>query len=205
MLTRNREHVYRECPDLHTPGNNLLVLLTWAPSFNGPASRMLNDWARSENGLHFSQRLIENFKKRQMPAQLALILIAFLSFERLLDNPPTDSVLPAGSSYLDDLHAILQGQVPAGRRNVLERIAFAFLRVLWKAGGYGRLAETIDIVLDMDWPQLDYLDGLSDQYVVKRLHKELCHQDAFDEVTRVLRRRVCVDGNSSAAHDTAVH
>ena len=159
------------------------MLLTWHQRLDDRASRVLCAWAQSGIGLHFFRQLKQNFRNRQKPTQLALTVIALLSFEQLLDNPLSGSVPPVESSYPEDLHTLIQGQEQASKR-----VALAFLRALWKAG-CNRLAEIYEVVLDTDQPLLDHLDWLLDRYVGKRLHDGSGHQDAFHEVIRGYKSR----------------
>ena len=184
MLTIHSQDVFFRYPSLQTPENCLRLLLTWSPNLHGKTLQALCNWAQSEEGLRFSTGLVKEFSKHEMPAQLTMILLALLSFERLLPYSPGETILPIGRSYLEDLDVILSGQERTNKRAVLEEMVFSFSRVLSRVKGYETILHVKNTVLDKDPPQSG-LGGLSEKYAIARLEERVCHKEALNRVLNV--------------------
>lgn len=179
---RDRAETYRHLPSLQNPVNDMLVLLTWSSNLQGHLLRVLSEWANSDDGVTLYQRLVEDLQNSQKTEQLALILAALLSHERLVYTAE-DAVRPINGCYLADLDALLSGKSLSNRRTVLERMCLSMLRVLGTLGNeYEETINFLAITLHIQTPLLDPFDGFTDQYLLSRI-RTLPHKGAYKVVT----------------------
>lgn len=144
---------------------------------------MLSEWASSGGTSKLFQRLKEDFRHPQSPEQLALVLAALICYTRLLPYSPNDITQPINGCYLADLNFLLRGISLSNQRTVFERIGFSLLRVFTTLGdGCEDIIQLLDGALDKDPPLLDALDGLTDQYIAKRITGRLSHLNAYIEI-----------------------
>ncbi len=190
MLTEDSEHTYRRIPSLRKEKNNILLLLTWSSTYHGQSLKVLSDWIKSEGSLKLYQRLIEALWLSQTPEEFALTLAALLCRERLLPYTVDDTTQPIGGSYLVDLDAILNGQDISNRRTVFEQMILSLLRVLYTLETSEETVKLLAEILDKEASLLEPLDGVADQYCVKKIHG-YNHNKAFEEAREGLLK--CVE------------
>lgn len=190
MLTEDTEHTYRRIPSLRKEKNNILLLLTWSSTYHGQSLKVLSDWIKSEGSLKLYQRLIKALWLSQTPEEFALTLAALLCRERLLPYTVDDTTQPIGGSYLVDLDAILNSQDISNRRTVFEQMILSLLRVLYTLETSEETVKLLAEILDKEASLLEPLDGVADQYCVKKIHG-YNHNKAFEEAREGLLK--CVE------------
>lgn len=182
ILIGDSAHLCHEQPSLQRPENNILVLLIWS-SIESMVNRVLVEWVTSDDGWSVYERILRDVQDSQTTAQLGLILAGLLGYQRLLPFTPNDTTRPIKGSYLADFDAIVNGDPLSNQRTVFERMAFSFLRVLDTfKDDHHNTRRLLVIVLDTNTPLLDSLDGISDQYWIRRMKDGLTHEDAFEMV-----------------------
>ena len=181
MLTEDSEHTYRRFPSLRKEENNILLLLTWSSTYQGQTHEVLSDWIESEESLTLYRRLIEDVRLEQSSEEFALTLAALLCRERLLPYTMDDTAEPIGGSYLTDFDTIVNGQDISNRRTVFEEMILSLVRVLYTLNTNEEAARFLTEVLGKDASLLKLLDGVADQYCVRKLCRHE-HNSAIEEV-----------------------
>ena len=119
------EHKYEQIPSLNRSENNVLLLLAWSSECTGRALRALHAWAVSTDGQAVYRRLVEHLRLPSAPAQVALDLVALLSFLRVrtYGSSRTDEAKP---NHLSDFHSLLKGLPSSKARETIEHETWSF-------------------------------------------------------------------------------
>lgn len=175
--------IYRTIPPLQKLENNVLCLLTWSTMVSDRQLKVLAEWARSENGWSLYKQLAKDVQDSQSTEQLSLTIAALMSYRRLFPDSSDDSDQPIKGSYLADLDALFGGHLLGNSGTVGERMILSLIRVL---PSYVDQSESLimflDTILDRQTPLLHAFDGLSDQYLRRRIDGQP-HEKAIVEVS----------------------
>lgn len=119
------ERIYEQIPSLNRSENNVLLLLAWSSECTGRVLRALHAWAVSTHGQAVYRRLVEHLGLPSTPAQVALDLVALLSFLRLqpYGSSRTDE---AKANHLSDFHSLLKGSPSSKARETIEHETWSF-------------------------------------------------------------------------------
>lgn len=119
------EHIYEQIPSLNRSENNVLLLLAWSSECTGRALRALHAWAVSTHGQAVYRRLVKHLGLPSTPAQIALDLVALLSFLRLqpYGSSRTDE---AKANHLSYFHCLLKGSPSSKARETIEHETWSF-------------------------------------------------------------------------------
>ena len=145
------------------------MLLTWSSTYHGQTLEVLSDWVKSEESLDLYQRLIKDLSLQQTTEDFALALAALLCRERLLRCNRTDNKRINEAGFLMDFDAIMDGQDISNRWTVFEQMTMSLMRVLSASQGSENIFQFLAEVLDKEAPLLKSLDGVADQYCVRKV------------------------------------
>ena len=80
---KTSEQIYHELLSLQQPANNMLLLLIWSSNCTGQVLRALHEWALFKGGELAHWDLVQCLHLWTVHTEVALLLTAFLSLERL--------------------------------------------------------------------------------------------------------------------------
>lgn len=161
------------------------MLLTCSSTYHGQTLEALSDWVKSEESLNLYQRLIKDLWLQQTIEDFALTLAALLCRERLLPSKGKDNERITEAGFLMDFDAIMNGQDIRNKWTVFEQMIMSLMRVLSTSQGSENICQFLADVLDKNPPLLKSLDGVGDQYCVRKVrgHK---HSKAYQEAEEEL-------------------
>ncbi|KAF7505078.1 hypothetical protein GJ744_001297 [Endocarpon pusillum] len=179
------EHTHQIIRLLDKPENNILFLLTTNTISPDRKIKVLSDWAKSEDGRSLCNRMLKDISCVQKREQLALTVVAWMSYRQLVPDQLDGFDQPITGSYLGDLDAHLDGE-PLGNSGIVGlRMGFSLLRVLNSYEGRFRdLINCLGTAFDLETPLLHLWDGLSDQYWSRRIMGQP-HESAMEEVSQL--------------------
>lgn len=169
LLTEDSKHTYHWLSSLWKKENNILVLLTWSFMYYDQTLEVLSNWINSEESLNLYQQLIEDLWLQQTHEQFELTLIALLCCEQLLTYSTDETAQLIENSYLTDFNAILNSQDIKNRQTVFEQMILSFVHVLYTHKNSQNMLVLLVKVLDIKPSLLKLLDGVSDQYCVRKV------------------------------------
>jgi len=189
MANGNSEYTYEQIPSLNHSENNVLLLLVWSSDCTERALRALRAWAISEHGQAECRRLVEHLGLPRTPAQVALSLVALLSFLRLqpYGSSSTDE---AEANHLSDFHSLLKGSPSCKARETLEHVSWSFWIVTSDeidAADGQRIFQLLACVLDTASIQ-ECSDEDSSRYWRGRFNPARGHDDALSTIPDVLEK-----------------
>jgi hypothetical protein len=171
-----RSHTYRASPSLNEPENNIALLLVWVVVYRDSTVdcdrqlKVLRRWTFSKEGWNWYMQLARNVQDPQSVEQLALITAAMFCYRLLVPDCWDSFDQPVNSSYLEDLHALLQSQLLGNSGVVSERMILGMIRVL--SCSEHDYETTISFLWSLpvrDPLPLHIHDGLTDQYIRQRI------------------------------------
>lgn len=174
------EQIYEQIPSLNLSENNVLLLLAWSSECTGRALRALHAWAVSTHGQAVYRRLVEHLDLPSTPAQVALDLVALLSFLRLqpYESSRTDKVK---ANHLSDFHSLLKGSPSYKARETTEHVTWSFWIAIssWIDADEGqRMFQLLACVFDIvSIPECS--DEDSDRYWAGRFNPPRSHEGAL--------------------------
>ena len=140
--------------------------MTWSQQIEGPEVDVIRDWAKTEEGWELYQQSIPMIRAGRPVEQLALLLAALMSFQRLVVDYPDTRMEPTYWSYVADMFALLIGEPFPDGGKVLGMMVFALIRHLRQTlEKFADLVTFLETTLNREHPPLHVFDGLSDPYV----------------------------------------
>ena len=146
------------------------LFLTWSMTVSDDQRDVVRGWAESKHGSDLYQQLVGDVQHCQGVEHLTLAMTAWMSYRRLVPDVSDHADQPIQGSYLDDLDALSNDNNLGNSGKVAERMILALVRVLHSTRDQHQdLIAFIEAVLDCEPPLLHVLDGLSDEYLSRRV------------------------------------
>jgi len=182
---RTSKHCCHKLPSLRDQDNNILLLLVWSPNCTGQALRALHDWVKSPHGKAICQKLLQHFELSRAPAEIGLLLLAFLSLQRLYPYEP-DACSSSGENHLEHFHSFLNGHRCSDTQTTTHMIHSFQRIVVINMDEDQEILQLLVNVPDTDEPTLRIFDTLLDLYWRSRRVLARDHHEALSALPAIL-------------------